>query len=155
MEWDTRDSWSLCSITPVEQEEFYQILKRALDLCLNKILQQWPLEPNTIVKIDYWVQRKRSAQQIVFRRGDRESILKWNIALAHYLVLHFLSFLNISELEEAVSVGLICCLAHEIDKLPIHFLMKKMFVNFPVDKIPSTELSTTVDLLYCSVLFQV
>lgn len=153
MEWDVRESWMLCSPTPLEQEEWYSILKHAINLSQNRILQLWPLEPNIIVKIDVWVARKRSAQQIIFRRGDRESILKWNIAFAHYLTVQFLS--QDPELFEAVSIGLISCLAFELEKLPINTFMRKLWNSFPLDKIPQNDLASTYDLLYCSVLFQV
>ena len=75
-----------------EGEVFHMLYTNAIGLAQKRILATWPLDAPTIVtKIDTWVKRKKSLQQILFQHGDKESILKWNLALLFYVKQQFLN----------------------------------------------------------------
>jgi hypothetical protein len=98
LDWDNRDRFAAFSTKGYEGEVFQMLYASAISLSQKRILATWPLDAPTIVtKIDTWVKRKKSKQQILFQYGDKESILKWNLALLFYVRQQFLNVRKIKK----------------------------------------------------------
>lgn len=64
----------------------YQYYYFIIGMIQEIILNNWKMDaPTILTKIDTWIKRKKGKEQILFLKGDKESVLKWNISLLYYM----------------------------------------------------------------------
>lgn len=111
-----------------------------------------------LTKIDVWVKRKRSQQQILLLRGDRESIFKTNLIILHYLVHTFLTSNSesILSLDTAQSIFSVVEYLHlELKGTPISKILGYLWNTISLQNLSHDDQLKLKGLLEVSVLFQV
>lgn len=109
--------------------------------------------PAILTKIDLWMKRKRSRQQILFLRGDRESILKWNLAILHSAKTNYVPDGH-QDIEDSI-IDLMNWLVGQLDNSTVNYFANLLWSSIDHNRIPEKDRTATKNLLEASLIIQV
>jgi len=153
LDWDNRDSISAYSSFGYEKDPIFPYFNQIIQLCQHRILGIWPLDgPTILTKVDTWIKRKRSYQQILFRRGDYESIIKWNMILVQEVVTNYLQNMQFPDVKQAIFL-LQQILKSCLESSPIS-RCSLLLDSFDLSSFPEVERIALKSLITSASLFQ-
>lgn len=155
LDTDNRDMCSF-SNSGNELQKMVTYFSNSISLVQNRILDTWTLDaPTILVKIDTWVKRKRTTQQILFLRGDKESMIKWNICLLNHILQKFLNpDPHLADVQSLIC-NLMDVLLDELKKLPIFTFFNSLWNSVNINQIAEQERSYLKNFVEVSLVIQV
>ncbi len=151
------DSW--------ERQGYYSYLTHTITQLHQYLLNEWTQDaPAILTRIDTWVKRKKGLQGMIFQRGDKESILKWNIAFINVLITDYLVTPGEVRMTSSGVIAQLRCLLvttlekviKEYDRLPYSLLPDFVWEILGIARLPisDTEKSSLRNVLCVYILFQ-
>jgi hypothetical protein len=128
---------------------------QAVSLAQKWILDCWIFTaPEILTKLDTWVKRKQSLLQPIFRRGDVESILKWNLCVLYQLLVNVGSDTLLRNIRIAIQ-KIVQDLLRELENLPENYFCSHLWSSMNWSSVPTQDQQYIKNFLSVSLVFQV